>query len=125
VVGFGSTEKAKEEAIIDQITDWWTSRFGDDPNFDGFEEDPVKEFTVWLEGLEREHEAAAAKYKDAAEFPGRYSTFHCRVAYNYYDLMVVLKFMHTNRHHALSPDGCAAMRTKRIHHIDYFDWKYK
>lgn len=120
MIGFGSTEaafEAAEEAAIIEYAHAAYKRL----ECSYVTDDLAKDIERWIGVRAEASRTKDADYKEAKEYPARYSCYWTSVASNGHELFVKLRFIHTNRRHGLSPDGWAATRTKRIVHIDDFD----
>jgi len=103
IVGFGKTEtdfEASEfKALHDYFVDWQNRR---DVGY--FDNDAEKAVRYFLKDRADQLNALRDKYKDAQNFPSRYSTYTATVLSDASNICVIYKFSHINRR-ALSPDG--------------------
>jgi len=122
IIGFGSTETQFEENEKKYIRDWVanTLQSQDEKFFDeGF-----------VAGLKELLHARSAEYKanndvhdnNETDPPARYSKVDYVVMGDSCDLFVGMRFGHTNRRHALSPDGWAYLQTKQALYLRCFDF---
>src|ERR1700761_3693899 len=124
ILGFGSTEKAKEQEIGDLLVSFVKEKFSEsDDSY--FTDDLKEQAKKFAKELEDEHRARDAEYKTAPTYPDRYSTFWVRVLNDASNMVFIVSFLHTNRRHALSPDGWAALSTEEIFNVNCGDIQKK
>ena len=75
----------------------------------------------WCEDRGQKYRDKADEYKEATDFPDRYSSFYPEVTDNYNSIIVILHFSHINRRHAMSPDGWALMQNDRFIYVRSMD----
>ena len=124
ILGFGSTEKDFERQEFDFVDEFIkegvkVTGFSDFFFSENFYKDLCKE----LKARKEYYDNLRNKYKEATEYPNRYSTYRFVIVYDISDLCVIFKFSHINRRHALSPDGWALLQTKDIFHADLYDYR--
>lgn len=120
VVGFGTTETEFEAAEEDAFDSFVTKLYRErSPNY--FTDELVKEVEAWAKSRTDELRAASKRNDMAADFQNRYSYYFANVISGASDIVLIAKFMHINRRHALSPDGWALMKNKRLFHISSVD----
>jgi hypothetical protein len=120
VIGFGSTEEqfeAAEEAtirehIVERAKEREASHFSD--QFIG-------EIRKWIGERSDELRALDRSYKTTEIYPDRYGYYSSTVIADASHIVVILRFLHTNRRHGLSPDGWACLQTKRVFYVDKWD----
>ncbi len=127
VLGFGKTETDFEEqefAFVEEFIKEKANNFvGDNCEFD-FSSDLVAELNQKLKERKSFYDKADEDYKMATEHPDRYSTYYFdTLTDTFANLCVVFKFSHINRRHALSPDGWALMKTKKVYYADIWDFR--
>lgn len=125
ILGFGSTEEKFEQEEFDFINGFIADKanfFSDNSNFI-FTDEIVNELKIALDERKRELDALRDKYKEATEYPDRYSTYYFNIVNDIHDLCVVFKFSHINRRHAMSPDGWALLGTKKVFHANAWDFR--
>jgi hypothetical protein len=119
-IGFGSTEEAfvrgEEQAIRAHIE----SRFAA-LKLSYFTDAFVEEIRSWIDDRAKELRDRSAAFKTAAEYPSRYSHYYATVLDDASHLVVILKLMHTNRRHGLSPDGWACMSEQQVFVFEALD----
>ena len=127
ILGFGKTEtdfENQEFDFVEQFIQKKSDAFvGDKYNFK-FDEELVKELTKEIEERQEYFVELDKKYKNAKDFPDRYSTYSFDILSDgYSNLCVVFKFMHTNRRHPMSPDGWALLQSKKVYYADAWDFR--
>jgi hypothetical protein len=120
ILGFGSTEQQflrdEETAIKEYIERRWTEL-----GLHYFTDEFVEELRQWLKERGDETRAKAAEYKTAEHYPERYSSYYATVLADASHIAVVLRVLHTNRRHAMSPDGWACLSERAVFAFDNFD----
>lgn len=120
VLGFGSTEqefeRQEETAIREYIEERYVAL-----GLDYFTDVFVKEITAWVKARGEAYKARDAEYKTAADYPSRYSSYWSSVLSDASHIVVILSVFHTNRRHAMSPDGWACMITKPVFLFENLD----
>lgn len=117
MLGFGSIEKEFENAEERAFIEFCDEAKSDADRY--VTDELVASVTDFIKKRELELDKKYRAYRSAEHFPDRYSTFHSRIANTASDIVVIVNFMHINRKHSLSPDGWAAMTSKRIFHWEY------
>lgn len=113
VLGFGSTEKAFEDAEERAIGEYITERF--QATDDGyFSDELIADITKWIKARADDLHAQSKVHKKAAEYPSRYSEYWPTVLSDASHIAVVMSVHHINRRHAMSPDGWAVMQTRPV-----------
>lgn len=119
-IGFGSTEQAFESAEEKAFEDFVT-RSASEQRLDYF----TKEFhglvSGWLEDRARAFKSVSEAHDKAQSPPPRYSYYYPYLLDDANYMIAVVKFMHINRRHALSPDGWGLMQTERIFKVKHSD----
>lgn len=126
IIGFGKCEEDKEleiESLIrHRISELYAADFDQLESYEPAAIDSLKKsLRSYIDELSAEHKEADAKYKTAESYPERYSTFWGSVLVDVSYVAVILRFGHTNRRHALSPDGWAYLSTSRTFSADLYD----
>ena len=120
LIGFGSTEtdreKAEEEAIREGVAELYAKH-----KEDYITEALVEDFREWLDARGKALRAEDASYRNAETYPDRYGYYHATVASDASHIFVYLRWLHTNRRHALSPDGWACIQTRQVFVVDRLD----
>jgi hypothetical protein len=115
-LGFGSNEEAFEEKerrfVEDYLNEHKTKQ--DDYDWYVFSEECIEGLKKALKERTDEYKRLDAEYKTATEYPDRYSYYYFTVLHDCNCVAVLFKFMHTNRKHALSPDGWALLKTEPV-----------
>lgn len=119
MLGFGSTEKRFIQKEVDFVDDYIAENFDDE----WFEEDFVDDLTDVLEKRAKEYREKSDEYKEAEEYPQRYSYYYVNILHDVSDLCVIFRFSHINRNHALSPDGWAMMNSDKVFHAKVRDYR--
>lgn len=112
-IGFGSTEQAFEAAEEQAIREHIEQRYSE-LALDYFTDAFVKEISEWVKERGAELRAVSVRYKNAADYPSRYSEYWPIVISDASHIVVILTILHVNRRHGLSPDGWATMRSKPV-----------
>lgn len=120
IIGFGSIEKqfeqSEEEAFVAFAADEYRKES------EGYvTDDLAAKVRDWFAKRALESQERADAYKDAPNYPDRYSRYWVTVMDDASNLVAIVRFHHINRKHALSPDGWAVMQTKRIFHVSTTD----
>lgn len=117
ILGFGSTEegfvRAEEKAIGDHIK----ARFAE-LGLSYFTDEFTRDIAGWVKDRGAALRAESARYKTAETYPDRYSDYHASVFGDASNIAVVLHCFHTNRRHAMSPDGWAAFTERAVFLFD-------
>lgn len=120
IIGFGKTEtdieNSFEKAFIDEAKRLY---MGQENN--AFSDDMIAAIKTWADRASKESQEMADSFKDAAEYPDRYTRFWCYVLGDCNHICLIVSFHHINRRHAFSPDGWAMLQSKRIFEIDYWE----
>ena len=120
IIGFGSTEETVEAAEEAAIRAYIEAEFyNEDCSY--FSGEFVRRIGDWLEERAKASQAQAAAYKAVTDFPGRYSSFWSTVIGDASHIGAIVSFHHINRRHALSPDGWALWRNKRVFLFEALD----
>ena len=119
-LGFGIVEQNVERDEGERVNEFLRSRFSAETD-PWFTQEIVDELSIRLAERKLELDELDKKYKDATDYPERYSTFSYRVLTNGSDLVVVFRFSHINRRHPMSPDGWALLQTTYPHYVYYQD----
>ncbi len=120
VLGFGSTETAFEEQERQFIADFLEEnkhKHEDLTDWFIFPDELVERLEIMLKARTDEYKRLDKEYRTAESFPDRYSYYYYTILHDLHDIVVLPKFCHTNRRHALSPDGWAAMWTEPTFHF--------
>lgn len=112
-LGFGSTEEAFETAEFEAFQHFVHERYKE-LNLGYFTSEFIAVVEQWVEDRTKGLRAEAKKNDKAEVFPDRYSYYFGTVVSGASDLVLIAKFQHINRRHALSPDGWALMQSKRL-----------
>lgn len=113
VIGFGSTEEERERDEEQAIRDY-VVRVANESGVSYFTDDFVDGVRNWLLERAAASRAEDASYKRAENFPDRYGSYHSTVIADASHVVVILSWLHTNRRHALSPDGWACISRKQV-----------
>lgn len=116
IIGFGSTEKEFEDSVEKAIREYALGVFKGDEQF--VSDATAKYVHQWVEHRAKQLRMEADEFKIASEYPDRYSYYFSYVLHDASRIVLVLKFTHINRRHAMSPDGWGAMWTERLVHIE-------
>lgn len=119
-LGFGSTESSFEQAEASAIKAHVQQRYVE-LGLTFVTDEFATEIEAWAKSRGAELKAQSQAFDKAEKFPDRYSYYFARVAQSASDIVVILEIMHTNRRHALSPDGWAALKTTRLVHVCSLD----
>jgi hypothetical protein len=117
ILGFGSTETEFEEQErqfvedyleknkkkVDEQYEWYT-----------FTYECIDGLNKALKERSEEYKRLDASYKEATEYPDRYSSYYFTVLHDCNYIAVRFNFCHVNRRHALSKDGWGAMWTEPV-----------
>ena len=122
VLGFGSTEQDFEAEEERAIRDYIERRYNE-AGLNYFTDTFVESVRAWLKERAAALRAKEAEYKDAAEYPTRYSYYWPVVVADASYIVVILRIHHINRRHAMSPDGWALMLTKPMFLIESIEIK--
>ncbi len=109
VFGFGSTEQAvMHDERVD--TEAWVFERSQEAEFPGyFLDELVAELTAYLEQRAANSRDVSDGYKDASDYPDRYSSHHVSVLHDASHIIVIRDFIHINRKHPMSADGWGMM----------------
>jgi hypothetical protein len=118
IFGFGDTEKRFEEKLEAQMWDYVAAEFAKESE-GYFTDEFVSKINGWATALGNESQRLSDEYKEAAEYPARYSRFWCYTLGDCNHIVFILSIHHINRRHALSPDGWGMMTSKRV--IDVYN----
>jgi hypothetical protein len=121
MIGFGSTEQKYEEQVETLLRGRVEEMHAESSSQSGFSDELIAAFKKYVDGLAVDSRRASDGYKDAEQYPDRYSSFHAYVLGDCNYIVVILSFMHINRRHAFSPDGWAGMQSERAVVID--EWE--
>jgi hypothetical protein len=124
IIGFGSTETKVEEALEREFLDYATEQYRDS-GADYFNDEFREELAQWANSRSEASRSVADSYRNAERFPDRYSSYWVRVVGDASSIIFIVTFHHTNRRHALSPDGWAMMRTEKLIHLNGLDIRTK
>lgn len=122
MIGFGSTEQAFEEGEEAAIRSFAIQKYAEF-GCSCVTDDLISAVSEFCDARSAELRETASSYKEAAEYPTRYSSYYHRTIGGASDVVVILRVMHTNRRHAMSPDGWAAMTTTKLVHIGPNDFR--
>lgn len=112
MIGFGSAEVGVENSLEKEIQAHVKFKYAG-AALDYYTEDFTKEMDGWIREMAVASRERAESYKNAETFPDRYSSYYACVVGDANYLCFIIKFSHTNRRHALSPDGWALLETER------------
>lgn len=124
ILGFGKTETDFEQQEFDFVEQFLVEKskvFTDKYDF-YFTEELVKDLENKLKEREKHYRDLDVTYKTATDYPNRYSTYYFEILYSVASLVVVFKFSHINRRHALSKDGWAMCGTKKLYYANAWDF---
>jgi hypothetical protein len=127
ILGFGKTEEDFENQEFEFVENFIRERadnfVGDKYDFN-FDDELIKELTDKLKERKEHYDKLRDKYKEATEYPDRYTTYYFSVLTDKFaNLCVVFHFSHINRRHALSPDGWAMIGVKKVYYADAWDFR--
>ena len=119
VLGFGSTETDFEEQERQFVEDYLEENKIKNTECDwhNFSDECIEGLEKALKERDEEYKRLDKEYKTAEKYPNRYSFYYYTILHDANYVSVIFKFCHTNRQHALSPDGWAAMWTERCWHF--------
>lgn len=120
MVGFGSTEQAFEESEEQEFEDF-VSQTARDIAPDYFTKEFHQAVNGWLNERAKAFKAASEVHDKAENPPSRYSYYYPYLLDDASFAVAIVKFMHVNRRHALSPDGWALMQTERVFKVRHSD----
>lgn len=120
MLGFGSTEVNLEAELESTITTYVREAFKTKQQ-KGFTNEFIEQIQEYVETLSSLSIEESKHYESAENFLGRYSYFWPYVLGDVNYIVVILKFHHVNRKHALSPDGWAAMFSKHTFSVSVQD----
>lgn len=113
-LGFGKTEedfvKSEENIILDYATQLW------EPG-SYVSEELARDVQKFVNERGEAYRDAAEEYKTAEDHPDRYSSYYATVLNDASHLAVILRCLHINRRHPLSPDGWACLSNSHIFYI--------
>ena len=109
--GFGSTETNFENAEIKAFREFCLIEYRR-MECDYITGDLFKSCRAWLIMRAKELTDKRDGFKDAAEYPPRYSAYSPTVLHDASHIVAIFRFAHVSRHHAFSPDGWALMSTE-------------
>lgn len=118
IIGFGSEENRAEENEFEVIREFCRDTYlymNCDYVTDDFV-NVVEEFVKKRGAISR---GLADSYRKSDDFPDRYSSFYPTVLHDASNVVVILRFSHYNRRHALSPDGWAVLCRDRTEVVLY------
>lgn len=120
IIGFGDTEKRLEDRLEAAIRKHVVEQYGSRPDY-YFTDDFVEEIRQWVQGLAVDSQEQADAYRDATEYPDRYSRFWATTIADASHIVFILKFHHINRRHAFSPDGWAMLESERVFYVKHYE----
>jgi len=124
ILGFGSTEEDFEKQEMKFVDEFLKGNFKGKGSGDiSFDDKIVNELEKQLKKREKYFHEKDEEYKTAKEYPDRYSTYYFDIVWNVCTLCVAFQFSHTNRRHALSPDGWALLQTRNVYYADIWDYR--
>jgi len=120
IIGFGSSEKEVEENIekmfLAKVAELYST------TTEGyFTDELIASVKKWADSLAVESGKIADGYKEATEYPSRYSRFWAYVLGDCNHICLIVSFHHINRRHNFSPDGWAMLQSKCIYEIDTWE----
>jgi len=120
ILGFGSTEQQVEQHEEEAIKEFVSAVFLE-MGCDYFTAKMVERVRKWCDERASSSRTEAEQYKDAVDYPDRYSSYWATVLDDASNIVVILKFHHINRRHAMSPDGWALLQSTRLVHVSTWD----
>lgn len=111
IIGFGTTEKQYEEATFKIFEEIILDCISEDEKY-GFSDKLISLVKQKIKFTDEEGRLKSDEYKNAKEYPGRYSYQYSYVLGDCNYIAVIVNFSHINRRHALSPDGWAMMKNQ-------------
>lgn len=111
VLGFGSTETACEEAEQAAFAEAVATLYRESGE-SYFTKEIIEKAGKWLDSRATGYRRKDEEYRTAPSFPDRYSSYYAHVLGDASHIVAVFTFHHTNRRHAMSPDGWALLVTK-------------
>ena len=108
ILGFGSTEKDFEKKLESKIHEHVQAEFEKTDKL-YFRDSFIKKIKAWSEKISKESRKEADSYKEATDYPSRYTSFYCTVIADPSHIVFIIDFSHINRRHAMSTDGWALM----------------
>lgn len=115
-LGFGSVEESFERQEAEAVREFVSENY--DAKRGYFHSELQEKLEAWLKERSAGYDAKADSYRTASEYPDRYSTYYASVLGNASHIVVIFRFLHVNRRHALSPDGWASLSSERLAHVD-------
>lgn len=120
ILGFGSNEKEVEanveKAFFDKVEELYQ---GGTQSY--FTDDLIDDVKKWADSVAVESGKMADGYKEAVDYPSRYSRFWAYVVGDCNHICLIVSFHHINRRHAFSPDGWAMLQSKRVYEVDTWE----
>jgi hypothetical protein len=120
MIGFGSTEEAFE-AAEEKAFEEFVADCAREHCPDYFTKEFHEIVSAWLADRAQAFKTVAEAHDKAENAPSRYSYYYPYLMDDANYALAVVKFMHVNRRHALSPDGWALMQSERIFKVRHMD----
>lgn len=117
VLGFGQTEIDYQKDLQEEFRGYVEREFAACPE-DYFDSEFTKRISKWAEHQATDSRIQADRYRKAANFPDRYSSYYVNVLGDANHIVFIVRFTHINRRHGLSPDGWASFQTKACFFVD-------
>lgn len=120
IIGFGETETRLESKIEELFITHVQEQFAKIPAT-SFTEAFIKDIRKWAGKTAENSRDVAEQYREATQYPDRYSSFWCYTLADCNHIAFIISFHHINRRHAFSPDGWALLKSKRVFEIDTWE----
>lgn len=118
VLGFGSTETARENQIHDKICDVVKALVGD--NYETIDEKTQDQIQHVVKAFQNASKEEYDRDDKKTPRPERYGYFYATCTFSLSDVVVIMRWSHINSQHPLSPDGMAMMQQTRFVHISSY-----
>ena len=118
ILGFGSTESKFEQQECDSI-DYFVR--GKNPTEGYFTPEFISQLKEFVDSRGTELRSISDSYKTSDSYPDRYSYFWATVLHDASNVVVIFRFSHINRRHAMSPDGWAMLSSKKLHLVEFHE----
>lgn len=123
ILGFGKNEEDFEEGERKFVDEFLREKMKGLTEMDKiFSDDIVAELKETLKLRAEEYKRLDKSYKDAIDYPERYSTYSFNILNDVCEMAIIFRFIHTNRRHPMSPDGWACIREKKVFAFYYDDY---
>lgn len=115
ILGFGSTEKEFEKQERKFVEDFINEHKKIEDGWCVFPDEMIEVLRKTLKERRNEYHKLRDSYKEAKEYPDRYSSYYETVLGDLHNIVVVFEFSHINRKHTLSPDGWGLLCSEQVY----------